>query len=362
MDTVPTDVADVIRRVNASNEAVEDQCLRARQAADIASRSSGVADRSATTAVRAEVAHQTIQAERPQRHAPLPRQVILALVTVALDGLACYFAAQALDSSQDATLVWTGLFLGVLAGGEFALDFYKDRNEHTWHTLAILVGIFVTLLGVLRFWFLVTIAGGALVPAIAGAFLFTGATAGFLSLGYRALRVAETPRAWRARRQARKARQAARAVRAAADRDAAERDRLIDAYLGHVRRETQKTCPLEQQLETEAAVREHLSGKRPLGEDALRPGAHPARGRSRRLAYKRLRLSAHVQPPVCGAHAFPASRQDIGARHHRQPRFPSHNAGCRGARSSFGPARGTNPHSQYSRRSGPSLLAGPALP
>jgi len=180
---------------------------------------------------------------------------------VALDGLACYFAAQALDGSQDSTLVWTGLFLGVLAGGEFALDFYKDRNERTWHSLVVLIGIFVILLGTLRFWFLVTIAGGALVPAIAGAFLFTGATAGFLSLGYRALRVAETPHAWRARRQARRAHQAARRARAVADRDAAERHRLIDAYLGRVRREVQKTCPLEQQLETETAVREHLSGR-----------------------------------------------------------------------------------------------------
>ena len=280
----PIDVAVLIRDVNASHEAVEDQCLRARQAADIAYRSACAADQAATAAVRAEVAHQTIQAERPRRRAPLPRQVILALITVAFDGLACYFAAQALDGSQDATLVWTGLFLGVLAGGEFALDFYKDRNERTWHALVILIGIFVVLLGTLRFWFLVTIGGGGLVPAIVGAVLFTGVTAGFLSLGYRALRVAETPHAWRARRQARKARQAAWAARAAAHRDAAERDRLIDAYLGHVRREVQKTCPLEQQLETEAAVREHLAGRRPLGEDTSRPGARPARGRPRRLA------------------------------------------------------------------------------
>jgi hypothetical protein len=290
----PIDVAVLIRDVNASNEAVEDQCLRARQAADVATRSACAADLSAAVAVRAEVAHQTIQAERPRRHAPLPRQVILALIAVALDGVACYFAAQALDGSQDATLVWTGLFLGVLAGGEFGLDFYKDRSERTWHALAILIGIFVTLLGTLRFWFLLAISGGGLVPAVVGAFLFTGATAGFLSLGYRALRVAETPYAWRARRQARKERQDARAARAVANRDAAERDRLIDAYLGHVRREVQKTCPLDQQLETEAAVREHLSGRRPLDEDAPRPGARPARGGHWRLADERLRLPAHV--------------------------------------------------------------------
>jgi outer membrane protein OmpA-like peptidoglycan-associated protein len=260
----PIDVAVLIRDVNASNEAVEGQCLRARHAADIATRSTCAADQAANAAGRAEVAHETIQAERPRRRAPLPRQITLALITVALDGLACYFAAQALDGSQDATMVWSGLFLGVLAGGEFALDFYKDRNERTWHALVIFIASFVTLLGALRFWFLMTMGGGGLVPAVIGAFLFTGATAGFLSLGYRALRVAETPHAWHARRQARKARRAARAARATADRDAAERDRLIDAYLGHVRRQVLKTCPVEQQLETEAAVRDHLSGRRLL--------------------------------------------------------------------------------------------------
>jgi hypothetical protein len=259
----PIDVAVLIRDVNASNEAVEDQCLRARQAADIAIRSASTADWYAADAVRAEVAHHTIQAERPRRRAPLPRQVTIAIGTVALDGVACYFAAQALDGSQDATLVWTGLFLGVLAGGEVALDFYRDRSERAWHALVIIIGVFVTLLGTLRFWFLATIGGGGLVPAIAGAFLFTAATAAFLSLGYRALRVAETPHAWRARRRARKARQVARASRAVAVWDAAERDRLIDAYLSHVRREVLKTCPVEQQLETETAVREHLSGRRP---------------------------------------------------------------------------------------------------
>jgi hypothetical protein len=45
----PIDVAVLIRDVNASNEAVEDQCLRARQAADIATRSACAADLSAAT-------------------------------------------------------------------------------------------------------------------------------------------------------------------------------------------------------------------------------------------------------------------------------------------------------------------------
>jgi hypothetical protein len=261
MTTSSNEVANLIRDVNASNATVEDQCLRACQAADLAARSARAAELSALASKNAAVAYQAIQSENPRRRSPLLRQMILALVTVGLDGLACYFAAQALDGSQDATLVWTGLFLAVLAGGEVALDFYRDRNESTWRVLAILTGVFIALLGVLRFWFLVTIGTGGLVPAIVGAFLFTAATAGFLCLGYRALRAAETPLAWRAGRESRKARQTAKAAAAAATRDARERDRLIDAYLGHVRRLVLKTYSVNEQFAMESAVRDHLAGR-----------------------------------------------------------------------------------------------------
>lgn len=297
----PIDPAVLIRDVNEFHEAVEDQCLRARQAADTAIRSAQAAEKAAIVVRQAVVAHQTIQAERPRRHSPLPRQMSFALLTVALDGVACYFAAQALDGSQDATLIWTGLFLAVLAGGELALDFYRDRNQRTWRILATLTGAFIALLGILRFWFLATIGTGGLVPAIAGAGLFTVATAGFLSLGYRALRAAETPQAWRARRQARKARQSAWNLRAIADGDAKERDRLIDAYLGHVRRVVFKTCSVEQQLAVEAAVREHLSGRCSLDEAALRSGAPPACVLRRRSSPGHLRLPAHSYGPTAGA-------------------------------------------------------------
>lgn len=263
MTTMPTDVADLIRDINASNETVEDQCLRACQASDISARSTCAAELSEAAAQNAVVAHRTIQAESLRRRAPLPRQVSFALVTVALDGVACYFAAQALDGSQDATLVWTGLFLAVLAGAEVAMDFYRDRNLRAWRTLAILTGVFVALLGILRFWFLATVGTGGLVPAAAGAGLFTAATAGFLYLGYRALRAAETPQAWRARQEARKAQQAARAARVTADRDERERDRLVDAYLGQVRRLVLRTCPVAEQLRLEAGVRDHLCGRCP---------------------------------------------------------------------------------------------------
>jgi|HubBroStandDraft_1064217.scaffolds.fasta_scaffold80244_2 hypothetical protein len=256
------DPAVLIRDVNDSNETVENQCLRARHAADVADRSARAAEESAITAQKAAVAHSAIQAEHPRRRAPLPRQASFALTTVAMDGVACYFAAQTLDGSQDATFVWTVLFLAVLAGGEVAMDFYRDHSQRAWRALIGLTGTFVTLLGVLRFWYLVTIGTASVVPAIVGAGLFTVATGGFLAVGYRALRAAETAQAWRARREARYARRAARIAHAIADHDARERDRLIDAYLAQVRRVVLKTCPVEQQRVIESAVREHLSGGR----------------------------------------------------------------------------------------------------
>ena len=260
----PPDVAELIRQVNESNEAVEDQCLRARQATDTAASSQQVASSAEAAARGAKLAYETIQGEHPRRRAPLPRQVVLASGTAALDGVACYFAAQALDGSQDATLVWAGLFLAVLAGGEVALDFYRDRQPRAWRAVVTVLALFVTTLGVLRFWYLATIGTvGGLIPAVAGAGLFTAATAGFLFLGYRALRIAETPQAWRARRAALAARRAARAARAAAAWDATERDRLISAYLVQVRRLVLKTCTAERQLAMESAVRDHLLGKTP---------------------------------------------------------------------------------------------------
>jgi hypothetical protein len=263
MPTPETDVAELIRDVNASNNAVEDQYLRARQAADTAIRSDQGAGEARAAAQAAGVAYQTIQAERPRRRSPLPRQAALAASTVAFDGVACYFAAQALNGGQDSTLIWTVLFLAVLAGGEIGLDFYRDRNLRAWRILAYITSAFVVLLGVLRFWFLATIGTDDLVAAFTGAVLFTVVTAGFLTVGYRTLRAAETPQTWRARRAAHAATQAARAARAAAKRDAAERDRLIDAYLRHVRKVVLRTCAVERQLAVEFAVREHLCGRCP---------------------------------------------------------------------------------------------------
>ena len=298
MPIPPIDPAVLIRNVNASNEAVEEQCLRACQAADMATHSAQVARQAEAVAQDATVAHLAVQAERPRRRAPLSRQVILALMTVAMNGVACYFAAQALDGNQDTTLAWTVLFLAVIAGGEIALDFYRDRHLRTWRVLAFLTGGFVALLGILCFWFLATVGTSGLVPAVVGAFLITAAIAGFLFLGYRALRAAETPPAWRARRAARRAWQAARAARSAADQDARERERLIGAYLGHIRRLVLMTYPIDVQMSLQSEVRSHLSGRCNLSEGAACFAACPARADAWCPRSGHLRLRSPCRAPA----------------------------------------------------------------
>ena len=130
-----SDVAVLIRNVNALDEAVEDQFLRTRQAAGIAARSARAAEQAAAEAAQRRPLTGRSRPNTRSRRAPLPRRVTLALGTVVLDGLACYLAAQALGGSLDATLAWTGLFLAVLAGGEIALGFYRDRSERAWRVL-----------------------------------------------------------------------------------------------------------------------------------------------------------------------------------------------------------------------------------
>jgi len=256
----PFDVTPLIRQVNGSNPAAADLYLRTRHQADIAGRSVQDAGQAAVMADSAKVAHQIVQAEEPQRRAPRPRQRGYAILTVAVDGVACYFAAEALGASQYSTLVWTALFLAVLAVGEIGLDFYRDRHQGAWHAVAYMLGAFVAGLGVLRFWFLATVGASGLIPAALGALLFTAVTAGFLLVGYRALRMAETPSAFRARRAAETAAQAALSAHMAARTNIRERDRLFDAYLGQVRRHALELYTAEQQA-VEKAVRRHLLGE-----------------------------------------------------------------------------------------------------
>ena len=220
MSMPETDVAELIRNVNATNNAVEDQCLRTRQAADAAIRSARAAEEAEAAAEPPGSRTRPSRPNAPGGARPCRGRSPLRPGTVALDGVACYFAAQALGGSQDSTLVWTVLFLAVLASGEVALDFYRDRNLRAWQILAFITSAFVACSAFSGSGSSPPSEPTAWSPAFTGAALFTAATAGFLALGYRALRAAETPQAWRARRAAHAARQAARTAQAAAERDA----------------------------------------------------------------------------------------------------------------------------------------------
>jgi hypothetical protein len=258
---IPTDIAHAVRDFNASNEAHENLWTQVHQAGDVLRQ--GVRDREAARhrAREARDFHLTVQAEYPHRHASLVQQWILAGVTVGLDAVACWFAAQALGSGRDETLLWTTLFLAVLAGGEIALDHYSERGGRAWRLLVGGLAVFVAGLGVLRFLFLATVGTLGVSTALVGAALFTGATSGSLALGYRALRAAEKFPAWRARKRAR---YAEREAAMASDRVIGllrERERLVDAYLSRIRVRLLSMCLSNELPLAEAAVRDHLTGQ-----------------------------------------------------------------------------------------------------
>ena len=256
------DATEVIRSFNASNKAHQDLWSRTRHATDVVDHAADDASRAEAAAAEAEVSHRAVQAEHPDRRAPRVRQLLLAGVTIALDGLACNFAAQALGDDERTTLVWTALFLAVLAGGEVALDWYRERHRRTqWRLLAGGLGAFVVMLGVLRYSFLTTVGTEGQVAALVGAALFTAATASFVVLGYRALRAAETVPAWKARRRKLACEREARAARERVSRRIAERDRLADAYLSAIRASLLQVCTSSQLLAMEQAVRTHLVGQ-----------------------------------------------------------------------------------------------------
>jgi hypothetical protein len=257
----PVDATAVIRWVNARSEAVKDLYVRARLAAEHTLGSLRAVELAKETAELAEIAYQTIRAEFPRRTAPLPRQRMYALLSVILDGVACYFAAQALNGSQDDTLVWTVLFLAVLGTGEVVLDYYRDRHARAWRIVLWVLIAFLVMLGFLRFSFLDAISGDGLVPAVLGAALFTLVTGGFIFVGYRALRMAETPQAFRARRWARSSARAERDAKEEVRQNASDRDRLIAAYLTQVWRHLPELCSVEEQPAVEQAVRRHLLGE-----------------------------------------------------------------------------------------------------
>jgi hypothetical protein len=255
------DVAQVVREFNASNQAHEDLWTRVHQAGDIV-RGSIMDVRLAREAAReAQDAHLAVQAEHPHRRAGLLQQLIFALLTIVLDGVTCWFAAQALGSGQLQTLLWTGLFLAVLASGEVALDFYSDSSRRAWRLVALGLAAFVAGLGVLRFTYLATVGSDGTLAALVGAVLFSAITSGFLLIGYRALRAAERYSAWKARRYARRASREAAAAANQAARHMNERNRLVDAYLSRIRVSLMRACAAGELPLLEAAVRAHLTGR-----------------------------------------------------------------------------------------------------
>jgi hypothetical protein len=261
--TTSGDVAAAVRDFNASNQAHEDLWARVHEAGDAVRRE---ADEKAAAQLRARQArdfHLAVQAEYPHRRAHLPQQVFLAAFTIGLDAVACWFAAQALGSDQAQTLLWTVLFLAVLAGGEIALDHYSERGGRAWRLLAAGLMIFVVGLGVLRFEFLATVGANGATAALVGAALFTAATAAFLVIGYRALRAAERFGAWQARRAARHAEREAVAASHRVARRLRDRNRLVDAYLSRIRVGLMGTCSSDQLPLVEADLRAHLIGREP---------------------------------------------------------------------------------------------------
>lgn len=238
---MPDVMAEIIS-FNSENDAHEDLWSRTRQATDQVGRAELAARQADTKWANADLSHKSLAAEYPERSASRPRQWIIAAGALALDAVACYFAAEPLGGSPAQTLLWALLFLALLGAGEFTLDLYRDTHPVLWRWTAAALGVFVGLLGVLRFWFLAAVGSEGLVTAVAGAFLFTMATAGFVVIGYRALRAAETSQAWRARRQVRTCRKTAEAAHRRVERLKLRCDRLAGAYLGRIRTRLIKNC------------------------------------------------------------------------------------------------------------------------
>jgi hypothetical protein len=254
------DALKAVREFNAANQEHERLWMRARRAADAVRHASNEKSQAWKTAREAQQAHLAVVAEYVHRHAPLLRQAVFAAFIIALDAVACWFAAQALGSGQTETLLWTGLFLAVLGGGEVALDYYSDRNPKAWRLVLAGLSGFIGGLGVLRFLYLATVGAVDVGAAAVGAVLFTVTTAGFVVIGYRALRAAETFAAWRARRQALRTAREAKVAGDRLARSVADRNRLIDAYLSLIRVSLLDRCTLDQLPRMEAVLRLHLCG------------------------------------------------------------------------------------------------------
>lgn len=253
---------------NDESEVQEGQWSRAWLAAEQVRQAAAAARHAGINWANADLNHKALQAEHPERTAPRPRQWLIAAIFLGFDAVACYFAAEALNGSPAVTLAWAGLFLALLGAGEVMLDLSSDDHPILWRWTVGILATFIALLGTLRFWFLAaTTANGGVLAAIIGASLFTLATASFIVIGYRALRIAETGHAWKSRRRVRACAKALNHARREVERLRARRDRIARAYLSRIRVRLIRICTAEQLPDMERAVLAHLIGEDPASEE-----------------------------------------------------------------------------------------------
>lgn len=250
--------ARVIVQFNDENPANEELYERGRHAADVARDAGDQEEEAKAGAKRARNVWRTAQLENPERRAWLPWMVVVAVVLLALDAWAAYFAAEALGNDQRSTLLWAGLFLVILGLLEAGLAWSAERSRRIFRLVAVALAAFVILLALLRFGFFDTVGTGML-AAILGAVVFTACTIIFVVGGFAAIRYAETLTIWQARRRASKAERRASAAAAVARRRAAERNRLVNAYVGRIRPTLLRD--FGDTHEMEANVRAHMLGE-----------------------------------------------------------------------------------------------------
>lgn len=255
------DVMGQINDFNSESKVHEDLWSRTKGLTDQVGQSAEAARSADMSSANADLDDKAIHAENADRAAPRPRQWLMAGGLLALDAVACYFAAQALGGSPAETLAWAGLFLALLGAGEVTLDLHREAHRGLWRWTACILVAFIALLGVLRFWFLATVGTEGLVTAGVGALLFTVATGGFVAIGYRVLRVAETSAAWRARRKAKAAAAAAALAHRRLDRLIGKRDGLARTYLGLIRTRLVKSSSAASLPLLERAIWAHLIGE-----------------------------------------------------------------------------------------------------
>ena len=142
----------------------------------------------------AELAYRAERAKQPDRSAPRPRQWLLAGAALALDGVACVFAAEALDGSQLETYGWAGLFLARLLPGSWPSTTTATRTGRCGGGFRGHPAAFIGLLGVLRFVFLTTVGYGGDLAALVRGHAVHGRHGGLVVAGYRLLRAARLVR------------------------------------------------------------------------------------------------------------------------------------------------------------------------